>query len=88
MPTAPDPAYKSSTDALSMRGANTLKSVSRSRSLVGRVASPEGAKRERERKDPAIMRITNQHTGSAAGRKPLQSTYARLVNTDGPLDGR
>ena len=53
MPTAPDPAYKSRKTAPSIRGASTLKRVSRSRSLVGRVASPGGACNVRERNDPA-----------------------------------
>ena len=40
-----------------MRGASTLKSVSRRRSLVGRVPNPGGALSGRERYDPAMMRI-------------------------------
>src|SRR5580692_839870 len=50
-----------------MRGASTLKSVSRRRSLVGRVLIPGGAASVRERKVPAMMRIANQHNGSAFG---------------------
>ncbi len=43
--------------------------------------------------DPAMMRIANQHTGSVSifetvRPDPLQSIYARLVNSAGPLDGR
>jgi hypothetical protein len=44
-----------------MRGARTLKSVSRSRSLVGRVSIPAGASRVRERNVPAMIRIAPQH---------------------------
>src|ERR1700677_2138119 len=57
IPTAPDPAYKSRKRAPSMRSASTLNSVSRSRSLVGRVAIPAGPSSGRERNLPAMMRI-------------------------------
>lgn len=40
-----------------MRGLSTLKSVSRSRSLVGRVSVPRGVRRGRERNWPAMMRM-------------------------------
>jgi hypothetical protein len=62
MPTEPEPAYKSRNRAPAIRGARTLKSVSRSRSLLGRVAIPGGACKTRERNVPAMMRIANQHT--------------------------
>src|SRR5579863_7924098 len=86
-----------------MRGASTLKSVSRRRSLVGRVLIPGGAASVRERNVPAMMRIANQHIGTAhkqwkvEGRRlraesrklalPLQSCYAWLVNSAGPMVG-
>src|ERR1700761_2123650 len=43
-----------------MRGASTLNSVSRNRSLVGRVANPDGACNGRERNVPAMMRTTSR----------------------------
>jgi len=51
--------------APSIRGASTLKSVSRRRSLVGRVPIPGGASSILRRNVPAITRIANQHTGIA-----------------------
>lgn len=45
---------------------STLKSVSRKRSEVGRVAIPGGAIRVRERNCPAIIRILHQNTGLAS----------------------
>src|ERR1035438_6130118 len=76
-----------------MRGASTLKRVSRRRSLVGRVATPGGASSVRERSDPAMMRIADQHTlehkDSKQGVRPFTiNLYAWLVNSAGPLDGR
>src|ERR1035437_76696 len=60
-----------------MRGASTLNRVSRRRSLVGRVASPAGASNARERSDPAMMRIADQHNRTTAEPDPLQSNCMR-----------
>ncbi len=61
MPTAPVPAYKSShVDPASAAGSpahNTLKSVSRSRSAVGRISRPGKDSNVRRRYWPAITRI-------------------------------
>src|SRR5579862_3932140 len=77
-----------------MRGASTLKSVSRRRSLVGRVASPAGAWSVRDRSEPAITRMNSgrqqpqQAYFTRFAGEPLQLRYARLVNPDGSMDGR
>ncbi len=88
IPTAPEPAYKSRNCAPSIRGASTLNSVSRSRSLVGRVASPGRSPSVRERYVPAMMRIASSAYRKRTRPDPLQSKHARLVNPAGPLDGR
>src|SRR6185503_10900384 len=70
MPTAPEPAHKSKNRAFSIRGASTLKSVSRRRSDVGRTCSEGGLFRFRPRYFPAITRIVRSLTHSRQA-KPL-----------------
>ena len=60
IPTAPEPAYKSRNRAPSILGARMLNNVSRSRSLVGRVASPSGAARTASR----ILARNHSHRSS------------------------
>src|SRR5579883_336527 len=57
IPTAPDPAYASTKTFPSTSAPNTLKSVSRSRSLVGRKEPLETVFKRRERSVPPITRI-------------------------------
>src|SRR5437868_1401444 len=57
IPTAPEPAKTSSHTLSEIPAEATLKSVSRSRSEVGRVWDPEGATNLRLRYRPAITRI-------------------------------
>src|ERR1051326_2410533 len=59
IPTAPLPANKSSQTESATIGATTLKSVSRSRSEVGRVCMPGGASSLRLLYFPAITRMTS-----------------------------
>src|SRR5471030_2205978 len=61
MPTAPEPAYKSTKREPTTRGPRMLKIVSRRRSLVGRVAVPLGACNSLDRNSPAITRIVSEH---------------------------
>src|SRR2546423_4629378 len=56
IPTAPDPAQRSRKRASSMRGAMTLKRVSRRRSEVGRTCIDGGLRRTRPRYFPAMIR--------------------------------
>src|ERR1043165_9502695 len=58
IPTAPEPAHKSRNRASSIRGAMTLKSVSRSRSDVGLTFIAGGLLRVRPLYSPAIIRIS------------------------------
>src|SRR5687767_13541913 len=60
MPTAPEPAQRSRKRAPSMRGAITLKSVSRKRSEVGRTCNAGGLFRFRPRNFPAITLIATE----------------------------
>jgi len=80
-PTAPEPAYKSRNTAPPpapfMRLASTLKSVSRRRSLVGRVLNPGGPSSLREPYVPAMMRIAHQHNGPAFRRCARSTTDGR-----------
>ena len=85
MPTAPEPAYRSRKVAPATRGASTLKSVSRSRSLVGRVSRPLGAASGRERNSPAMTRIASCYQGAPAtiggtvGERQVRSANASVV---------
>jgi hypothetical protein len=58
-----------------MRGASTLKRVSRSRSLVGRVARPGGATSVRGTERSGNDAHRNQHSGSATGPRPNTINY-------------
>src|SRR5438105_12321918 len=82
-----------------MRGASTLNSVSRRRSLLGRVAAPGGACNVRERYTPPITRISKPaSTPSPSTTSPrivegihlvslYNYLYAWLVDPPGPMDG-
>ena len=54
MPTAPEPAHRSRKRTPSMRGASTLKSVSRNRSDVGRARNEGGLFKRRPRYIPPM----------------------------------
>src|SRR5207302_5293774 len=58
-PIAPEPAKRSSTEAPST-GPIRLKAASRTRSPVGRVSTPLGAKMRAPLRDPATIRIRDQ----------------------------
>src|SRR5688500_18104524 len=90
-PSAPVPAKPSSTRAPSMRGASTLKSVSRRRSEVGRSPAHEGDARRRPLRCPAMIRTLarlrlggDKHEGSASLEQYLlaRPPGGRLANLD------
>src|SRR5262245_48693604 len=68
MPTAPVPAKRSSTRAPAMAGPSTSNRVTRTRSAVGRVARPRGARSRRPRSCPPMMRM-----GGLADRRQLEA---------------
>src|SRR6185503_14345987 len=59
IPTAPEPAQRSRNRTPAIRGAITLKRVSRRRSEVGRTSSEGGLLRFRPRNFPAMIRNTD-----------------------------
>src|SRR5262249_43417400 len=63
MPTAPEPAQTSTNRAPSIRGERILKSVSRSRSEVGRTATPSSVFNRWPLYIPAIIRIFEKAEG-------------------------
>src|SRR5437762_460046 len=67
MPTAPVPAYPSSTRAPSIRGASTLNSVSLSLSEVGRRPSQSGASSFLPFSDPAITLMKSPAASHQSG---------------------
>ena len=64
-----------------MRGASTLKSVSRSRSLVGRVLNPGGASMVRERYIPAMIRIDYEDKAGNSSQLIVRSSQLRVVRS-------
>src|SRR5262245_61912270 len=71
MPTAPVPAYASSTRAPAIRGARMLKIVPRSLSDVGLSPSHVGAFSWRPFSDPAMTRIRLTHLDQPEPRLPV-----------------
>ena len=82
-PSAPLPANKSSTRALSMRGCSQLNRVSRTRSGVGRISTPAGNRSRRPRCRPAMMRRTRER--APAFRAPLTASLDRATTRVFPL---
>src|SRR5258705_9819084 len=72
IPTAPEPAQRSRNRTPAIRGAITLKRVSRRRSEVGRTSSEGGLLRFRPRNLPAMIR----NTDSRFERKHQSTDYA------------
>src|SRR5690349_21708562 len=81
MPIAPDPAQTSAKCAPSIRGMRMLKSVSRSRSEVGRTLNPSSVFKRRPLYNPAITRI-GQKTEDRKQETEVrsQSAYSRLYS--------
>src|SRR5687768_16801811 len=86
MPTAPVPAYPSSTRAPWMRGARMLKSVSRSLSEVGRSPSHVGAFRRRPLNVPAMILTSFVVTASADLDQP-ELLRPSLLDEGGQIGG-
>src|SRR5580704_12941124 len=89
-PTAPDPAYRSSTRRF-LRSPNSEtseeKSPSRARSLVGRVPCPDGTRSLRPPAFPAMTRVTGpvchlglvEELGAAVAEEVVDRLLERLV---------
>lgn len=89
MPTAPEPAQRSRKRASAMRGAMTLKSVSRSRSEVGRTSSDGGLFRFRPRYCPAmILKSKNCFEFRVSGTGFLLGPEFRLPTTPNGCESR
>src|SRR5258705_12909934 len=87
IPTAPEPAQRSRNRTPAMRGAITLKRVSRRRSEVGRTSSEGGLFRFRPRNFPAMIR----NTDSRFEQKHQSTDYADYTEQNGrnaSLDSR
>ncbi len=80
IPTAPEPAYKSTNREPSTRGPSTLNSVSRRRSLVGRVVMPRGASSNLDRNSPAITLMFLRST-SCSEDIVRQRAYLELLSS-------